>query len=67
MTNLQQLHEAVIWSISTETSKEWLQHIVESMPQRIKAVLKAKGSQTQCQQGVPNKVTGVYGYVYSTF
>ncbi len=40
-TNLQQLRDAImlIW---TKISEECFQHLVESMPQRIKAVLKAK-------------------------
>ncbi len=41
-TNLQQLCDAII-SIWTKISEEFFQHLVESMPQRIKAVLKAKG------------------------
>ena len=40
-TNLQQLHDAVM-SIWTKISEECFQHLVESMQQRIKAVLKAK-------------------------
>ncbi len=40
-TNLQQLHDAIM-SIWTKISEECLQHLVESMPRRIKAVLKAK-------------------------
>ncbi len=38
-----------IWS---KISEECFQHLVESMPRKIRAVLKAKGG----QQGVPNKV-----------
>jgi len=45
-TNLHQLHDAV-QSIWTNISKECFQHLVESMPRRFKAVLKAKGGQTQ--------------------
>ncbi len=41
-TNLQQLRDAIM-SIWTKISEECFQHLVESMPQRIKAVLKAKG------------------------
>ncbi len=41
-TNLQQLRHAIM-SIWTKISEECLQHLVESMPRRIKAVLKAKG------------------------
>ncbi len=40
-TNLQQLCDAIM-SIWTKISEECFQHLVESMPQRIKAVLKAK-------------------------
>ncbi len=45
-TNLQQLRDAImlIW---TKISEECFQHLVESMPRRIKAVLKAKGGPTQ--------------------
>jgi len=41
-TNLQQLHDAImlIW---TKISEKCFQHLVESTPQRIEAVLKAKG------------------------
>ncbi len=42
--NLQQLCDAIM-SIWTKISEECLQHLVESMPRRIKAVLKAKGVQ----------------------
>ncbi len=45
-TNLQQLHDAIM-SIWTKISEECFQHLVESMPRRIKAVLKAKGGPTQ--------------------
>ncbi len=45
-TNLQQLREAIM-SIWTEISEECVQHLVESMPRRIKAVLKAKGGTTR--------------------
>ncbi len=43
-TNLQQLLDAImlIW---TKISEECFQHLFESMPQRVKAVLKAKGVQ----------------------
>ncbi len=45
-TNLQQLRDAImlIWS---KISEERFQHLVESMPRRIKAVLKAKGGPTR--------------------
>ncbi len=45
-TNLQQLRDAIM-SIWTKISEECFQHLVESIPQRIKAVLKAKGSPTR--------------------
>jgi len=45
-TNLHQLHDAIL-SISANFSKECFQHLDESMPRRIKAVLEAKGGQTQ--------------------
>ncbi len=44
-TNLQQLCDAIM-SIWTKISEECIQHLVESMPRRIKAVLKAKGGLT---------------------
>ncbi len=40
-TNLEQLRDAIV-SIWTKISEECFQHLVESVPQRIKAVLKAK-------------------------
>ncbi len=43
-TNLQQLRDAIM-SIWTKISEECFQHLVESMPRRIKTVLKAKGVQ----------------------
>ncbi len=45
-TNLQQLHESIV-SIWTKISEECFQHLVESMSQRIKAVLKAKEDPTR--------------------
>jgi len=45
-TNLHQLQD-VIQSIWANISKECFQHLVESMPHRIKVILKAKGGQTQ--------------------
>lgn len=54
--NLEQMHDAIM-SVWTKIS-ECFQHLVEYMPQRIKAVLKAKGGRTRYQQGVPNKVAG---------
>ena len=52
-TNLSQLQDAIM-SIWTKISEECFQHLVESMPRTIKAVLKAKGG----PKGVPNKVAG---------
>ncbi len=45
-TNLQQLRDAIMpmWN---KISEECFQHLVESMPWRIKAVLKAKGGPTR--------------------
>ncbi len=45
-TNLQQLCDAIM-SIWTKISEECFQHLVESMPWRIKAVLKAKADPTR--------------------
>ncbi len=65
-TNLQQLREAIMW-IWTKISEECFQHLVESMPRRIKAVLKSKGGPTRYKQGVPNKVAGkCIGRTYKT-
>ncbi len=50
-TNLEQLHDAIM-SIWTKISEECFQHLVESMPRRMKAVLKAKGG--------PNGTSKVY-------
>ncbi len=44
--NLQQLRDAIM-SIWTKISEECFQNLVESMPHRIKAVLKAKGGPTR--------------------
>ncbi len=44
-TNLQQLRDAIM-SIWTKISEEYFQHFVESMPRRLKPVLKAKGGPT---------------------
>ncbi len=43
-TNLQQLCDAIM-TIWTKISEECFQHLVESMPRRIKAVLKENGGQ----------------------
>ncbi len=45
-TNLQQLHDTIM-SIWTKISEECFQHLVESMPQRIKAFPMAKGGPTR--------------------
>ncbi len=45
-TNLHQLRDAIML-IRTKISEECFQHLVESMPQRIKAVLKADGDPTR--------------------
>ncbi len=61
-TNLQQLCDALM-SIWTKISEEYFQHLVKSMPRRIKAVLKAnRGSNPVL--GVPNKVACVCVCVY---
>ncbi len=49
MTNLQQLRDTIL-SIRTKISEECFQNLVESMPRRIKAVLKAKGGYTPYMQ-----------------
>ncbi len=54
-TNLQQLRDAIM-SIRTKLSEECFQTLLESMPRRIKTVLKVKGHPTRYKQGVPNKV-----------
>ncbi len=48
-TNLQQLRDAIM-SIWTKISEDCFQHLVKSMPRRIKAVLKAKGVQPGTSQ-----------------
>ncbi|KAK0132051.1 Transposable element Tcb1 transposase [Merluccius polli] len=50
-TNLQQLRDAIM-SIWTKLSEECFQYLVESVPRRIKAVLKAKGGPTRLQSDV---------------
>ncbi len=63
-TNLQHLCDAfkAIW---TKISKECFQHLVEFMPQRIKAVLNAKIGPNRYKQGVVNKVVGGCLYIHS--
>ncbi len=63
LTNLQKLCD-VIMSIWTKISEECFQHLVESMPQIIKTVLKAKVGPTRYYQGVHNKVASKYVYIY---
>ncbi len=46
LTNLQQLCDAIM-SIWTKISEEYFQYLVESMPRRIKAVLKEKVGSTR--------------------
>ncbi len=46
LSNLQLLRDAIM-SIWTKISEECFQHLVESMPRRIKAVLKEKGGPTR--------------------
>ncbi len=46
LTNLQQLQDAIM-PIWTKISDKHFQHLVESIPRRIKEVLKAKGGPTQ--------------------
>ncbi len=62
-TNLQQLCDAIM-SIWTNISEECFQHLVESMPRRIKAVLKLKVGPTRYKQGVPNKVANECIFLY---
>ncbi len=45
-SNLQQLCDDIM-SIWTKISEKYFQHLVESMPRRIKAVLKAEGGPTR--------------------
>ncbi len=70
LTNLQQLRDAIM-SIWTKIYDECFQHLVESMPRRINAVLKAKGGPTRYKQGVPNKEASecicICIYIYSFF
>ncbi len=55
-TNLQQLCDAIM-TIWTKISEERFQHLVESIPRRIKAVLKEKGgSNPVLARCVSNKV-----------
>ncbi len=53
--NLQKLRDAIM-SIWTKILLKNLQHLVESMPRIIKAVLNEKVGPTRYKQGVPNKV-----------
>jgi len=62
-TSLHQLQDAIL-SIWANISKKYCKHLVESMPGRIKAVLNAKGGQTQNYYGVPNNPLGECVYIY---
>ncbi len=63
-TNLQQLRDAIM-SIWTKISEECFQNLVESMPRRIKAVLKAKGVQPGTSKVYLIKgPVSVYVYIY---
>ncbi len=63
-TNLQQLRDAIM-TIWTKISEECSQHLVESMPRRIKALLKAKGVQPGTSKMYLIKWTvSVYIYIY---
>ncbi len=64
-TNLQQLCDAIM-SMWTKTSEECFQHLVESMPRRIKAALKAKRGPTRYKQGVPIPCVCVCTYIFAT-
>ncbi len=64
MTNLQQLRDAIM-SIWTKHSEECFQRLVESMPRRIKAVLKVKGVQPATSKMYLIKwPVSVYAYIY---
>ncbi len=65
-TNLQQLCDAIM-TIWTKISEECFQHLVESMPRRIKAVQKANGGPTRYLQGVSNIVASECIIVYCAF
>ncbi len=62
-TNLQQLRDAIM-SIWTKISEECFQHLVESMPRRIKAVLKAKVF--LCGSVVEHCVSSAKGYGFDS-
>ncbi len=61
-TNLQQLRDAIM-SIRTKISEECFQHLVKSMPHRIKAVLKTKGGPTRYSQSLPDNVASECVYI----
>lgn len=46
LTNVQQLSDAIM-SIWARTSEGFFQHLIESIPQRVKMLLEAKGRRTQ--------------------
>ncbi len=61
--NLQQLRDAIM-SIWTKISEECFQHLVESMPRRIKAVMKEKGVQPGTSKVyLIKRPVGVYIYI----
>ena len=63
LTNLQQLRDAIM-PIWIKISEECFHHFVESMPQRIKAVLKEKGGPTRNYQCILNKVAlSIFAYM----
>ncbi len=61
-TNLQQLCDAIM-SIRTKISAECLQHLVESIPRSIKAVLKAEGGPTGTSKVASECVLCIYIYI----
>ncbi len=63
--NLQQLRDAIM-TIWTKISEECFQHLVESMTQRIKTVLKTKGVQPGTSKVYLIKwPVSVYIYIYT--
>ncbi len=63
-TNLQRLRDAIM-SIWTKISEKCVQHLVESMPRKIKAVLKAKGGPTRYNKVASECVcVCIYIYIY---
>ncbi len=60
-TNPQQLRDNIM-SIWTKISEECFQNLVESMPQRIKAVLKANGVQPGTSECKLNSLKSMQNY-----